>query len=194
MKPRQLYFKYDQTKRSAERRGLDFDLSLRDIENLCDQKYCAYSGEKFSTGKKVKEKEKLTFERLDNNKGYVKGNVVPVKLKYNNLRGNLELAELKAIYRDPYQGPKNVRTIIDVMMNSNKSYLKSRYDKYLNLHETTQKSIAKYQRHVKSVIEGLEKLENVSYIDSLKLRYCLPLSSSKKELLKEIYVRIRSSL
>ena len=79
------------TRESARSRGKDFNLDRAYMENILLQTHCAYSGEKFGSGD-----DKLTLERWDNDKGYVKGNVVPVKLKYNLWRGDLSLKQLMA--------------------------------------------------------------------------------------------------
>lgn len=76
---------------SADRRGKDFNLTLQYIANIIAQDRCAYSGEKFDNSD---ENEKMTLERFDNNLGYVEGNVIPVKKKYNNARADYEKDEL----------------------------------------------------------------------------------------------------
>ena len=76
---------------SAQRRNKDFNLSLNYLNNIMAQTHCAYSGEKFSSRD---DNEKMTLERWNNNVGYVEGNVIPVKKKYNNARGNFEKEEL----------------------------------------------------------------------------------------------------
>lgn len=77
------------TQKSAKSRGKDFNLDRMYIENMLLQTHCAYSGERFGSGD-----DKMTLERWDNDKGYVKGNVVPVKLKYNHCRSDLSLKQL----------------------------------------------------------------------------------------------------
>lgn len=77
------------TRESAKNRNKDFNLDRHYMENILLQTRCAYSGEKFGSGD-----DKLTLERWDNDKGYVKGNVIPVKLKYNLRRGDLSLKQL----------------------------------------------------------------------------------------------------
>lgn len=76
--------KYAQLRRSARRRGLDFNLSHRNVKQLLTQTECVYSGEEFGTdGEEV-----LSVERINPLRGYVKGNVVSVKKKYNSARSN----------------------------------------------------------------------------------------------------------
>lgn len=73
---------------SAKERGKDFNLTFQYLKNLLSQKVCAYSNELFAgcVGPGM-----LTLERLDNNVGYIMGNVVAVKHRYNNLRSDFDL-------------------------------------------------------------------------------------------------------
>ncbi|QQG32123.1 hypothetical protein CkP1_0018 [Citrobacter phage CkP1] len=79
------------TYKSASSRSKEFNLSMKYLMNIMKQDVCAYSGERF---KKELGPDQMTLERFDNNKGYVEGNVIPVKLKYNKLRANYEIDEL----------------------------------------------------------------------------------------------------
>lgn len=79
------------TKKSAESRNKEFNLTFEYMKNILLQTHCAYSGEPFKTGKGP---DMMTLERWDCDKGYVVGNVIPVKQKYNNLRGNLSFEQL----------------------------------------------------------------------------------------------------
>lgn len=79
------------TRESASSRNKAFNLDRPYMENILLQTHCAYSGERFGSGD-----DKMSLERWDNDKGYVKGNVVPVKLKYNLRRGDLSLKQLMA--------------------------------------------------------------------------------------------------
>jgi hypothetical protein len=79
------------TYKSASSRNKDFNLSLKYLMNIMAQDTCAYSGEKF---KKELGDDQMTLERFDNSKGYIEGNVIPVKLKYNKLRADFEIEDL----------------------------------------------------------------------------------------------------
>lgn len=81
----------DHTRASAKRRSKDFNLDFNYLKNILDQKVCAYSGESFNNSV---EGEKLSLERFNNDIGYIKGNVIPVKKKYNTARSDLTLEEL----------------------------------------------------------------------------------------------------
>ena len=82
----------EHTQASAKRRGKDFNLDFNYLVNILDQKVCAYSGEAFNNSI---EDEKLSLERFNNDIGYIKGNVIPVKKKYNTMRSDWTLDELK---------------------------------------------------------------------------------------------------
>lgn len=88
---RKIKRRLEHTQASAKRRSKDFNLDFNYIKNILDQKVCAYSGEPFDN--RI-EGEKLSLERFDNNVGYIKGNVIPVKKKYNTARSDLTLEEL----------------------------------------------------------------------------------------------------
>ncbi|ARB05800.1 hypothetical protein fHeYen901_27 [Yersinia phage fHe-Yen9-01] len=85
-------FKLDRLTESAARRGKEMTLSLGHIENLIAQTHCAYSGEKFEYGKG---QEYSSFERFNNDIGYVEGNVICVKSKYNRIRDSHNLDSLR---------------------------------------------------------------------------------------------------
>lgn len=73
---------------SAKERGKDFNLTFQYLKNLLSQKVCAYSNEPFAGGIGP---GMLTLERLDNNVGYIMGNVIAVKHRYNSLRADFNL-------------------------------------------------------------------------------------------------------
>lgn len=76
--------KYRNTLNSAIERGIDFDLSLEDIEELLNAKHCFYTNVPFDS-----EENAITFDRINHNKGYVRGNVVPCTAQANALKNKL---------------------------------------------------------------------------------------------------------
>lgn len=69
---------------NAVTKGMDSDLStlkLKDLLSIIGDGRCHYTGEEF------KDLHDASFERINPSKGYVKGNVVMVKLHINNLKG-----------------------------------------------------------------------------------------------------------
>ena len=85
-------FRLNSIMAGASRRNKDFSMSLVTVRNIYRQTHCAYSGEAFGEGD-----DGLSLERIDCNLGYVDGNVIPVKLKYNSFRGNHTIESLKEI-------------------------------------------------------------------------------------------------
>lgn len=79
--------KMEQLSRSARRRGLKFGLSKSCVEHLLKQTHCAYSGEEFN--KTVGSKDAASVERINPKRGYVRGNVVAVKSRYNQVLGDM---------------------------------------------------------------------------------------------------------
>jgi hypothetical protein len=74
---------------NAEQAGHDFTLSFSEFKKLFKRKTCAYSGlplqdENNSIG------DYRSIDRIDNQKGYVKGNVVAVCKFVNTLKGTFE--------------------------------------------------------------------------------------------------------
>lgn len=82
--------KRSSTKKSALSRGLEFNLSTAYVANLMSQSRCAYSGNAFIAGSRMHR----SFERIDNSKGYVMGNVIAVTECYNKARSDFELSDL----------------------------------------------------------------------------------------------------
>jgi hypothetical protein len=72
---------------SANRRGKDFDLSLNCIRELLDTETCFYTG--VYLNKKKGDNFQRTIDRVDNTKGYVKGNVVACSHLANQIKNQL---------------------------------------------------------------------------------------------------------
>jgi hypothetical protein len=75
---------YLQKIQSAEDRGISFELSLMSFINLMRAKRCAYTGVMLADGPGLPTSR--TIERIDNKKGYVKGNVCTVSYSANSLK------------------------------------------------------------------------------------------------------------
>ena len=74
--------KYLQLKESATRRGKDFTISLSDVRTLLKKKTCYYTGLPFTDEVNYSR----TVDRIDVNKGYIKGNVVACTHIANQLK------------------------------------------------------------------------------------------------------------
>lgn len=82
---------------SAKSRGLDFDLDFYEVKRLLLAKRCYYTGVILNddTGSP----NKLSFDRIDNSKGYVHGNVVACAEKFNQLKANLYVKDIVLLYK-----------------------------------------------------------------------------------------------
>lgn len=69
---------------SARSRGIKFDLSLDDIQDIILTKHCYYTNVEFDDKDNIK-----TVDRINNKKGYVKGNVVVCTKKINEFKNEI---------------------------------------------------------------------------------------------------------
>lgn len=84
---------FGQLRARARREGIEFTLTLEDIvvpEN------CPVLGIPLSWGGPVS-RNTPSVDRIDNNKGYVKGNICIVSLRANSLKSDASLEEMEAI-------------------------------------------------------------------------------------------------
>lgn len=83
--------KYQNLYNSAKNRGKDFDLDLGDVRRLLTKKRCSYTGviltDKYRNSP-TKDSDR-TIDRLDPQKGYVKGNVYAVSHAANTAKDTL---------------------------------------------------------------------------------------------------------
>lgn len=77
----QVASKYKQLLQSARSRSLPFNLTLSDIRKLLRRKTCFFTQVKFGQNELAR-----SIDRLDCDKGYVKGNVVPCTLLVNQMK------------------------------------------------------------------------------------------------------------
>lgn len=229
-----VYKRREHTKASAKKRGKDFNLSSKYVRRLLEQKVCAYSGERFDENSV---NDKISFERFNNDIGYIEGNVIPVKVKYNSLRADLSLDELKRaqtrlavrisgsskmpnsfkVTPDNYY---KIRKIVKNIKDTQRG-LKKREKRLKDLIKSgatdktpsviavkarihgSNASIGTMEKGLKSliggpdwrvkfklseaetrydmydkIIQGLERLEHLSFIDKMKLKKGLPLNAS----------------
>jgi hypothetical protein len=83
-------------KTSADARGIHFDMSLKKVRQLLNTKRCFISG--LPLNKIQHDPNQLTFDRLDNTKGYTDDNVVACSFKVNQLKGDLTIEEITMLY------------------------------------------------------------------------------------------------
>ncbi|QIG70827.1 postulated decoy of host sigma factor protein [Rhizobium phage RHph_I1_18] len=75
----QIETKYEAKKREAASRGKEFTLTLEQFELLMKQQNCDYTGKKMVNH---------SLERVDNDKGYIPGNVIVVERDLNMLKSD----------------------------------------------------------------------------------------------------------
>lgn len=83
-------------KSSADNRGIHFDMSLKVVRKLLNTKKCYISG--VLLNRTQGDENQLTFDRLDNTKGYTDDNVVACSLKMNRLKDSLTVQDITMLY------------------------------------------------------------------------------------------------
>ena len=70
----------------AKRKGLEFNLTIEDITPLPTN--CPVFGQVLTRGNGQQDPNAFSLDRIDNNKGYVKGNVVVISYLANRLKND----------------------------------------------------------------------------------------------------------
>lgn len=89
--------KYLALQNSANSRDIEFTLTLSDVRSLLTSKKCFYSGVLLTD--KTDSENQRTIDRVDNNKGYVKNNVVACAKSLNLLKGSLSVENIIMLYK-----------------------------------------------------------------------------------------------
>lgn len=80
---------------SASSRNIEFGLTFEDVRKLLEYETCYYTGVQFTEeGNNAR-----SFDRVDNNKGYVTGNVVACTVDINGKKNNLTIDEIICLYK-----------------------------------------------------------------------------------------------
>jgi hypothetical protein len=118
-------------KRNGKRRGIECKLSAKTIRNLAKQTECPFTGIKF----KHRDPNR-TLDRIDNNKGYIDGNVIYCHRNFNEcFKDNLELEEIEVLYK---------LFIVCGLKPTAKEYQKFNKDYYLGMLESAYNVYKKY--------------------------------------------------
>lgn len=80
----------------ANKKGLDFNLEERDLEPPC---FCPVLGIPLYMGLAAISHNSIHVDRIDNSKGYVKGNVKLISGRANSLKNDGTIKELEAILK-----------------------------------------------------------------------------------------------
>lgn len=84
----QLCLKYIRLSKSAEDRGIEFNLSLTTFRNLLKRKKCPYTGvQLINSGTS----NNTSIDRIDNSKGYINGNVIACEITANQIKNNMSV-------------------------------------------------------------------------------------------------------
>lgn len=80
---------------SASSRNLEFNLSFDYVKKLLEYDTCYYTGVPFTE----EGNHARSFDRLDNDKGYINGNVVACTIDINGKKNNLTIEEIICLYK-----------------------------------------------------------------------------------------------
>lgn len=81
---------------SGKNRGIEVNLTFNSLKKCMHTKKCFFTGVKldFEDGSP----HQLTIDRLDNDRGYVDGNVVACSSEFNKIKGCLTLNQIEILY------------------------------------------------------------------------------------------------
>lgn len=100
-------YMWSQAKARAKEKGLEFNIEISDIEI---PEFCPVFGIKLEIGghgRGWKNDQSPTLDRIDNTKGYIKGNILVISWKANRLKSNSTQEErqiLADFYNDDLYG------------------------------------------------------------------------------------------
>jgi len=83
--------------KSANSRDIEFDLSFATVRREMKRKCCYYTG--IEMNEKDHDPNQRTFDRVDNEKGYVDGNVVACTQSINFSKANLTIPDTMLIVK-----------------------------------------------------------------------------------------------
>ena len=107
-------------KHSAKRRGLPFDVQFDEIEL---PKYCPILNIKLNYHTDSQGMDHATIDRIDNNKGYVRGNIIVMSRLANAMKNEATFCQLKLFSKnikllvDHYENQGALGSITDVFPN-----------------------------------------------------------------------------
>ena len=89
--------KYVTLARNAQTRGIDVTISFAELKRVLKQTHCYFTGVELND---INEDEnQFSLDRIDNDKGYVKGNVVACARSFNQfVKGGLTVQQIKHLY------------------------------------------------------------------------------------------------
>lgn len=88
----------NQLRASAKKRGIEFDLTTNDIDEIGIPISCPILGIPLAFNKGSPKDNSFSFDRIDSSKGYTKDNVIIVSHRVNKLKSNSTFEEMKKIF------------------------------------------------------------------------------------------------
>jgi hypothetical protein len=88
---------WSQLKASAKRRGIPFNLTPTDIDEIGIPVTCPILGMPLYFHKGKAKQDSISFDRIDSTKGYTKDNVIIISLRANQLKSNGSIEEIESI-------------------------------------------------------------------------------------------------
>ena len=82
--------------KSANNRGIKINLSFQALKEVLESDICYFTGELLN--RIENDDMQHTIDRLDNDKGYVDGNIVACSRYFNEIKKNLTLDQIKILY------------------------------------------------------------------------------------------------
>jgi hypothetical protein len=82
---------------SAKSRNIPFDMTFKKVKQLLLTKKCYFTNAELNNIHN--DDNQLTFDRVDNTKGYIDSNVVGCSKRFNTIKGNLTPTEIELLYK-----------------------------------------------------------------------------------------------
>lgn len=149
--------KLDHVRKSAARRSKKFGLSRECCENLLKQKVCQYTGSRLY-GKDAT-KHSISFERINNDIGYVDGNVILVSAFSNSIKSDLSSDELLEEYIRYNMKMKSIQDHREILRISIESKKESRAIKLEELESSYNDTITALKENKNNSIKNRGKME-----------------------------------
>lgn len=91
LEPREII---NRLKSSAKKRGIDFDLSVKDLDEIGFPITCPILGIPLKWNRGMPKEDSYSFDRIDSSLGYTRDNLQILSFKANRAKNNLSADEL----------------------------------------------------------------------------------------------------